>query len=319
MSSSPRLSIGLSLPHGETWADGATPSWRDLREMAELAEQAGFNTLWVSDHLLVDWPSIAAQYDLAVSPELIASPRQGVWECWSLLAALAAVTSRARLGTLVTCTAYRNPALLAKMADTVDEISNGRLVLGLGAGDFEQEHHTFGFRWDHRVSRFAEALQIIAPLLRQGKVDFAGEYYQARECELRPRGPRPDGPPILIGALGKGPRMMRLVAEYADIWNGWLSFGENRPDLIPPLREAVDAACLAANRDPATLARSGGISVALLGRDDPRNAPITGEPEAIAETLRAFAGEGISEVQIELSPRTPAGIAAFAPVLEMLK
>lgn len=319
MSSSPRLSIGLSLPHGETWADGATPGWRDLREMAELAEQAGFDTLWVSDHLLVDWAAIAAQYGLSVSPELIASPRQGVWECWSLLAALAAVTTRVRLGALVTCTGYRNPALLAKMAATVDEISGGRLVLGLGAGDFAQEHSTFGYRWDHRVSRFEEALQIIAPLLREGAVDFTGAYYQARECELRPRGPRPQGPPILIGALGKGPRMMRLVAEYADIWNGWLSFGENRPDLIPPLRAAVDVACLDVGRDPATLTRSVGISVALLGRADPRNAPITGEPEAIAETLLAFAAEGISEVQIEISPRTPAGIAAFAPVLEMLK
>jgi alkanesulfonate monooxygenase SsuD/methylene tetrahydromethanopterin reductase-like flavin-dependent oxidoreductase (luciferase family) len=313
------LKFGLDLPHGETWFDGGTPRWSDLREMAELAEDVGFDALWVADHMLIDWAAVATQYGQPVPPELAAQPPQGVWEAWSLLSALAAVTSRVELGTLVLCTSFRNPALLAKMADTVDEISGGRLVLGLGAGDFEQEHETFGFRWDHRVSRFAEALQIIVPLLREGAVDHDGTYYQARQCELRPRGPRPQGPPILIGALGKGPRMMRLVAEYADIWNGWLAFGDNRVDEVPPLREAVDAACIEVGRDPATLQRSVAVGVALLGRKDPVNAPITGEPEEIAETLRAFANEGINEIQIELMPSTPAGIAAFAPILEMVK
>ena len=153
----------------------------------------------------------------------------------------------------------------------------------------------------------------------RGSIDHDGEYYQARECELRPRGPRAEGPPILIGALGKGPRMMRLVAEYADIWNGWLAFGDNRAEVVPPLREAVDAACIEVGRDPATLARSVAVSVAVLGREDPVNAPITGQPEEIAETLRAFAAEGITEIQVELSPSTPAGIEAFAPILEMVK
>jgi len=126
-------------------------------------------------------------------------------ECWTTLAALAEATTRPRLGTLVTCTGYRNPALLAKMADTVDEISGGRLVLGLGAGDAEDEHQMFGLLWERRFARFEEALTIIIPLLRTGRVDFEGEFFNARAAELRPHGPRPGGPPILIGALRHRP------------------------------------------------------------------------------------------------------------------
>jgi probable F420-dependent oxidoreductase len=312
------LQVGLVLPHGEGWADGKTPHWSDLRTMAERAEGAGFDSLWVVDHMLIRWARVAEQYGGPVSPELAAAEPEGVWEAWSILSALAAVTERIELGTLVLCTGYRNPALLAKMADTLDEISNGRLVLGLGAGDVEDEHRSFGFHWDHRVGRFEEALTVITGLLRNGHIDHDGPYYQARDCELRPRGPRPTGPPILIGALGRGPRMMRLVAQHADRWNGWFVFGDNRVDAVPPLREAVDAACVAHGRDPATLERSVAIEVALLGRDDPPNAPIRGEPEEIAATLLGFAREGITEVQLELMPNTLEGVEAFAPILEML-
>src|SRR5215471_9977214 len=121
-----------------------------------------------------------------------------------------AVTTRVELGPLVVCTSFRNPTLLAKMTDTLDEISGGRLILGLGAGYHEREYRAFGYPFDHRVSRFEEALKIIQPLLRRGAVDFQGKYYKARECELRPRGPRRQGPPILIGAPPRLPRMLRL-------------------------------------------------------------------------------------------------------------
>ena len=312
------LKVGLQLPHGEGWSDGATPRWSDLRAIALLAEEVGFDSLWIADHMLIRWAVVAEQYGEPVSAEIAAAEPNGVWEGWSILTALASVTSRVELGTLVMCTGYRNPALLAKMADTLDEISNGRLVLGLGAGDFEDEHRSFGFRWDHRVSRFEEALGIVTGLLRDGRIDHNGPFYQARDCQLRPRGPRPQGPPIMIGALGSGPRMMRLVAQYADIWNGWLAFGDNRPDFVPPLREAVDAACLATGRDPATLLRTAGISVAILGRDHPQYGPIRGEPEEIAEVLVAFAREGITEVEIDLLPNTVEGLEAFAQVLELL-
>jgi alkanesulfonate monooxygenase SsuD/methylene tetrahydromethanopterin reductase-like flavin-dependent oxidoreductase (luciferase family) len=312
------LKVGLDLPHGEGWADGATPRWAELRAMAERAEAVGFDSLWVSDHMLIRWARVAEQYGQSVPPELAAAEPNGVWEGWTILCALAAVTERIELGALVMCTGYRNPTLLAKMADTLDEISSGRLVLGLGAGDFEDEHRSFGYPWDHRVSRFEEALTVITGLLREGHIDHDGQYYQARDCELRPRGPRPNGPPILIGALGSGPRMMRLVAQYADRWNGWLVFGDNRVDAVPPLRDAVDAACVAHGREPETLERSVAIGVALLGRDDPENAPFRGEPEEIADILLEFAREGISEIQLDLMPNTLEGIEAFAPILEML-
>jgi alkanesulfonate monooxygenase SsuD/methylene tetrahydromethanopterin reductase-like flavin-dependent oxidoreductase (luciferase family) len=195
------LKIGLNLPTVEGAKAGNSAGWAELRALAERAEALGFDSLWVPDHLLLTW----------------GDQTRGIWECWSMLAALAAVTSRVELGPLVISTLFRTPALLAKMAATVDEISGGRLVLGLGAGWSGPEERTFGYPSDRRVDRFEEALQIIAPLLRTGHVDFTGKYYQARDCALRPRGPRPGGPPIMIGA--KGPRMLRLAARYADIWN----------------------------------------------------------------------------------------------------
>ena len=172
------LKVGLMLPDTELEMGGGSARWNDLLRMAQLAEEMGFDSIWVSDHLIFRFEDKAPQ---------------GVWECWSLLAALAAVTQRVELGPLVSCTSFRNPALLAKIADTIDEISGGRLILGLGAGWHEPEYTAFGYPFDHRVSRFAEAMAIIHGLLRHGQVDLDGTYYQARDCELRPRGPRPPG------------------------------------------------------------------------------------------------------------------------------
>lgn len=181
----------------------------------------------------------------------------GVWECTTMLSALAAATSRVELGSLVMCTGFRNPALLAKMADTIDEISGGRLILGLGAGYPDREYPAFGYPTDHRYSRFAEAIHIIHGLLREGSIDFDGTYYQARECELRPRGPRPGGPPIMIGTRGK--RMLRLTAQYADLWNAFLLRGHSRPEDLEPAMGSLDAACKDVGRDPATLARTASV------------------------------------------------------------
>ncbi len=305
------LKVGIFLPFNERQMAGATARWVDLLAMARRAEEAGFDSVWVADHLLFRF-----------------GPRTlGVWECWSMLAALAAATTRIELGPLVSCTSFRNPALLAKMADTVDEISGGRLVLGLGAGWNEDEFRAFGYPYDHRVGRFEEALTIIATLLREGRIDFDGTYYQARECELRPRGPRPQGPPILIGAMAHAERMLRLTATHADQWNAWLAFGRSRPDEIPPLRDKVDAACRAAGRDPAALARTVTVTVDLIDQPDSRptfaqrgvaQVPLTGSPDALAEQLTAFAREGISHVQVALHPNSLAGIEAFAPVLDVL-
>ena len=296
--------VGMSLPVTEGSMGGGTPRWTDLLAMARLAEEVGFDSVWLPDHLLFRREGRT----------------EGPWECWSLLAALAATTTRVTLGPLVSCTSFRNPALLAKMADTVDEISGGRLILGLGAGWHEPEYTAFGYPFDRRVSRFAEALAIIHGLLHDGEVDFVGQYYEARECELRPRGPHGDrpggGPPILIGTTGA--RMLRLTAQYADIWNAVAKPVEE----LPALREQVDAACREVGRDPATLERTvGGMTIDLTGeanREEGARFPLRGSPEELAEILRAYAAEGISHLQVIPAPRTLAGIEAFARVLEIL-
>jgi alkanesulfonate monooxygenase SsuD/methylene tetrahydromethanopterin reductase-like flavin-dependent oxidoreductase (luciferase family) len=300
------LKVGINLPTVEGTLAGKTASWADLLAFARRAEALGFDSLWVPDHLILRWQE----------------QTRGIWECWSLLAALAAVTSRVALGPLVTCTAFRSPALLAKMADTVDEISGGRLIVGLGAGWNGPEDRAFGAPSDHRVDRFEEALQIIVPLLRTGHVDFAGKYYQARDCELRPRGPRPGGPPILIGA--KGPRMLRLAATYADLWNAEGPL--RRPEEIIPLRASGDAACVEVGRHPATLGRSASVVVNLpmgQAQSGQRSSaqseqPGTASPEEIAEMLRSYAREGLSHVQLWLTPNTIAGLEWFAAVLDLL-
>jgi probable F420-dependent oxidoreductase len=303
-----RLKVVLHLPIGEGMLAHATAGWRDIVALARRAEEVGFDSLWIPDHLLFHAES---------------GPPEGVWECWTLLSALAAATERVELGPVVTCTGFRNPALLAKMADTVEEISGGRLILGLGAGWHEPEYRAFGYPFDHRVGRFEEALTIIHGLLREGRVDFRGTYYRAEGCELRPRGPRPGGPPILIGTGGA--RMLGLTARYADIWNA--AWTRRAVELAPRLA-ALDAACAEAGRDPASIERSACILIDLPGAggrgghgETTRNAaplfPLD-TAEAVA-TIREYADAGISHLQVWLDPGTVAGIDAFAPVLAALR
>src|SRR3712207_5814357 len=161
--------LGVILPEAEYDMAGATPRWSDLSAMARMAEEIGFDSVWFVDHLIY-------------RDDMTTLDQQGVWECWSILAAVAAVTHRVELGSLVTPTSFRNPALLAKIVDTVDEISSGRVILGLGAGYHVAEYRAFGYPHDHLASRFEEAFTIIRSLLREGQVDFEGTYYSAREC-----------------------------------------------------------------------------------------------------------------------------------------
>jgi alkanesulfonate monooxygenase SsuD/methylene tetrahydromethanopterin reductase-like flavin-dependent oxidoreductase (luciferase family) len=309
------LEVGLLLPQMEESMAGVTPRWPDLAEMATCAEEVGFDALWVTDHLVLHPPG--------------SSQSKGIWECWSLLAALAAVTERVTIGPLVSAVGFRHPALLAKQASTVDEISAGRLVLGLGAGSYAKEHRDFGFPFEDRVARLEESLVIVRSLLRGDRTDFDGAHYQIRDCQLRPNAGRTGVPPILVGCLAHRPRMLRLIAQHADIWNAWLAFGRSHHDRIPRLRMAIDAACEANGRDPATLKRSACV---LVGpRDDvfgtlvPSHLrskitlePLTGPPGAVAEGLVAFANEGISHVQVMLAPSTLASVEAFGSVLELL-
>jgi alkanesulfonate monooxygenase SsuD/methylene tetrahydromethanopterin reductase-like flavin-dependent oxidoreductase (luciferase family) len=295
------LKIGLHLPNGSGYVSCGIERWSDVLAMARLAEEAGFDSVGVADHLLF-------RFDDGLT--------QGRWEAWSLLAALAASTHRIELGPLVSCMGFRNPAMLAKIAETVDEISNGRLILGIGAGWHEPEYIAYGYPFDHRVSRFEEGLIILHGLLRDDHVTFEGRYERAIDCELVPRGPRPGRIPIMIGSTGE--RMLGLVARYADIWtSNWVK----EPSEIASLRTAVDAACHEAGRDPATLARAACVLIDLPQRVGHWEwlqplPPIKKEPEEIVELLRAFAREGISHVRVWLDPSSPEGIEAFAPILE---
>src|SRR5262249_28998092 len=180
----PPLGWGWELTSREGRLQGGRAArWSEMREMARLAEAVGFETLFVEDHLLKRGSDYFGR-------PLEGGDGVGFWDCWTLMPALAEATERIAIGPYVACCSFRSPALIAKMADAFDEISGGRLLLGLGAGWHEPEYDAFGFPFDHRVGRFEEALQIIAPLLREGRVDFQGRFYSARDCELHPRGPR---------------------------------------------------------------------------------------------------------------------------------
>jgi alkanesulfonate monooxygenase SsuD/methylene tetrahydromethanopterin reductase-like flavin-dependent oxidoreductase (luciferase family) len=317
------IKVGLIITPVEDRGGTTTPSWRDIATRARVADEVGFDSIWISDHLIHRFPGV---------------PDYGIWEAWSLVSALAATTSRVQIGTWVLGAGFRNPALLAKMADTVDEISGGRLILGIGSGWHEPEYTAFGFPFDHRVPRFEEAITIIAGLLREGRTDFAGRFYQARDCELRPRGPRAAGAPIMIGTIGGtplarrlnvsggSPKMLELVARYADIWNcPWI----NDPADVPAIMEMIDSACLAAGRVPASLPRTHGLMLNLPGwTSEPGSTVIRegrmamgavdGSPEQHAELLRRFADAGIDEVHVQLDPETPQRIESFAAALALL-
>lgn len=305
------LKIGVILPEGENDMAGETARWRDYLAMAHLAEQIGLDSLWYVDHLIYrEGKATVVQ-------------QQGVWECWTMLTGLAAVTERVELGSLVTPTSFRNPAVFAKQIDAIEEISNGRVILGLGAGWNEAEYTAFGLPFDRRVSRFEEAFTIIRTLLKEGAIDFDGVYYQARDCELAPRGPRPQGPPLMIGSQGK--RMLGMSLPHVQMWNTWLCPGLSAAERVPALREGVDAICRDVGRDPAQIERTASIIVDPSGRNevpasmDPDTAiPLSGSPQEIAAGLKAFEAEGITHLQLYLVPNTLETLESFHKVLEAL-
>ncbi len=280
---------------------GAPPAaYTATRDMACRIEDAGLDSIWVYDHFLYRWPG---------------RPTDGIWESWTMLSALAEATRRVQLGTLVLCTPFRNPAVLAKMATTLDEVSGGRVILGVGAGWHQPEFDAFGVPFDHRASRFEEALEIICPLLRTGRVDFEGEYYAAKECEMIPRGPRPGGPPVMVA--GAGPRMLRLAARFADSWNtAW----HTEPSTAVPRIDDIRAACALEKRDPASLeiTVSVGIGYADLGAVTPRS-KLTGTAEYVAEAFRGYAELGVNHIMIEFAPYTTEALDRVAGAVRLFR
>jgi probable F420-dependent oxidoreductase len=279
------VKIGLMLFLADDRETNAKRSYDTIRAIAQQAEADGFDSLWMADHLLYRYPD---------------EPTTGIWECWTILTALAEATSRVELGPLVACNSFRNPAILAKMATAIDEVSGGRLILGVGAGWNEPEYKAFGLPYDHRVDRFEEALQILKPLLRDGHVDFTGKYYQALNCENLPLGPRPQGPPLMVG--GEGPRMLRLAAQYGDTWNtGYMGVPETMAD--PFAR--IQAACREVGRDPATLGVTAFIGLWFpdLGKRPAFfDKPLTGTVPELAAAIRGYAELGVPHIMFQLAP-----------------
>ncbi len=300
-SSQQRMKIGITLDISEDSLDGRTPTFRDLREMAQITEQVGFDSLWLADHLIYRFPNQA---------------ESAPWEALTMLSALAAVTTRITLGTLVLCTSFRPPAMLAKMADVLDEISGGRFILGLGAGWHRPECEAFGYPFDHLASRFDEAMQIIVPLLREGHVDFQGQYYQVRNCVLRPRGPSPAGPRILVA--GRRPRMLQLTARDADAWNtAW----HTDAAIVKERFDELAQVCATIGRDPASIEMTVGTEVRLQPRkeDGSPDRAISGTPEEIASRLQAFADVGTSHLIVELDAVTPDSIRQLGHIAELAR
>jgi alkanesulfonate monooxygenase SsuD/methylene tetrahydromethanopterin reductase-like flavin-dependent oxidoreductase (luciferase family) len=288
--------IGLALPIAEDDGGGTVIPYASIREMALTAEAAGLDSIWVYDHLLF-------RFDGETS---------GLYEAWTMLTALAEATSRVHLGVLVLCTEFRNPALLAKMAGTLDAISDGRLILGIGSGWHDPEYVAFGYPTDHKVGRFEDSVTIIHSLIRSGRSDHRGRFHSVEDAVLVPPA-RPDIP-ILIAA--KRPRMMDLTARYADAWNlAWFGAPDDR---LTVARADLEAACERVGRDPATLEITVGIEIrydefpSSSGEEGSlAKTPLSGETDAVVAGLRAHDAFGADHLVVVLDPTTPETIARF--------
>jgi alkanesulfonate monooxygenase SsuD/methylene tetrahydromethanopterin reductase-like flavin-dependent oxidoreductase (luciferase family) len=306
-----RLQIGLMMRSGDHLVPGAgrVVPWTELKEIALAAEEVGVDTLFAPDHLIF---RRHGSFDI---PE---GESRGCWEAWTLLSALAGITRRVTLGPFVACTSFREPALLAKMADTLDEVSGGRLLLGLGAGYHEPEYTAFGYPFDHLASRFEEALQIILPLLKGETVTFHGTYYQVTDCVLRPHGPRPGGPPIWIGA--RQPRMMRLVARYADAYNTMSHVG---PETVAQQLGVLDEACEEIGRDPSAIFKTIGSFVAFPDSEDCPGGihanSIVGTPDEVADRFQAFYEAGVEHITLFASPWGLRAVEQLGKTIELLR
>ena len=300
------MRIGLIAQlHGRPGGD-LDPSWASIKELAVTAESVGFDMFVFEDALVYR-----------------GEETDGCWESVAISAAIAEATSTIRFGPSVMNSPYRSPAMTASIATTLDEISQGRYVLGIGAGNTpDSDYEAFGFPTDHRYSRFAEAISIIHPLLRTGSVDHAGEYYAAKDAELVLRGPSPTGPPINIAA--GGPKMLRLVARYADAWNwwGWDETPSQITERMIPIIAELHRACDEVGRDHQEIERTLDVySVTPPGMSadgSSMSQPITGTPAEIAKQLLTLRSLGIVEVRVDLTDKSPAAVEAMAPVVAIV-
>lgn len=287
--------VGVQLPEVERFVP-----WPEYLDLARRAESAGYDSIWVGDHLVYDLPD---------------GSTRGPYEAWTTLAAIAAATERVEIGPLVASTGFHAPAMLAKQAATVDAISQGRLILGLGAGWNRREFDAFGFPYDRRVSRFEEALAIIAPLLREGRTTFRGEFYGVDDCVLDPRPVREGGPPIMLGS--NSPRMLSIGLPVVDSWNVWWSIYDNSVEKFAQVKSEVDAVMPEGRTVDATAA----VLVTLpdgRGRlmGEAYDASVTTvTPDDLGQHIRGLAAAGAMHLQLVLDPITAESIDTVGAVL----
>jgi probable F420-dependent oxidoreductase len=294
------MQIGIQLPEVEREV-----RWPEYLTLARAAEDAGFDSIWLGDHLLYRGDG---------------RPERGPWEAWTLLAALAAATERVRLGPLVACAGFHPPGLIAKMAGTIDEVSGGRFVLGLGAGWNQQEFGAFGIPYDRRVSRFEEAFAIVRGLLGGERVTLAGRFWQAGDAVLLP--PPARRVPLMIGS--NGPRVLGISLPHVDAWNTWYEDYGNSAERFGALNERISAAARDAGRAPEQIERSACVLVALDRVASERPAtpeapPVEGPPERIAAHLRELAEAGADEAIMVVDPMSERSIRALAEVVALAR
>jgi alkanesulfonate monooxygenase SsuD/methylene tetrahydromethanopterin reductase-like flavin-dependent oxidoreductase (luciferase family) len=290
-----RVGVTVPLGYGDT-EDGRAPTFQETLEFARVAESSGLDSLWVYDHLIFRFP-----------PE----PEEGVNEAWTTLTALAALVPRVELGALVMCSSFRNAGLMAKMAATLDDLSGGRLILGLGCGWHQPEYDAFGYPFDHLVGRFEEDLEVIARLLRGEAVDLEGRWSRYSAAKLLP--PPARRTPILVAS--KGERMLRLTAQWSDAWNtAW--FGEVDDVLRERLR-ALEEACAAAGRDPSAIRRTVGIRLREPGQPADSGKSTDADAAGLADLFGELESVGADDVLIWSLSKGPAALERIADARSM--
>jgi alkanesulfonate monooxygenase SsuD/methylene tetrahydromethanopterin reductase-like flavin-dependent oxidoreductase (luciferase family) len=272
--------------------------------MARAAEEVGFDSVWVGDHLLYRDDG---------------RPETGPWDAWTLLTGLAAVTERVSLGPLVACTAFRPPGVLARIAAAVDEVSGGRLVVGLGAGWNEPEFTAFGIPFDDRFRRFSEAFEIISRLLAGERVTYSGNYETVVDAVLLP--PPSRRPPLMLGAIGR--RTVEGAIPYVDAWNTWYEWYGNTPDGFAAANGRIDEIAQRAGREPQAILRSACVFVAVDPDAAERRAvenapPVEGSPKTVAAFLRDLAAAGANEAILVVNPINETSIRHLGRALAVL-
>jgi probable F420-dependent oxidoreductase len=289
------LRVGVQLPEVERRV-----GWQELRAMAVAAEESGFDSIWLGDHLLYRNDG---------------RPERGPWDVWTTLAALAASTERVRLGPLVASAAFHPPGLIARMATSIDEVSGGRFVLGIGAGWNRAEFDAFGIAYDHRAARFEEAFEIVRRLLDGERVTFHGRFHRTDDAVLLP--PPARRPALMVGSTGE--RVVRATLPHVDAWNTWWDSFGNRAEDFAKLSARISDLAREVGRPPEEVERSACALVVLDRSAGERSVPdgvtpLEGSTERIAEGLRELADAGADEAILVLSPITERSIRDLAGV-----